>query len=125
MACVLFYNPEHINKILQEEKTFNFLKQYGYSGNMTIGDCLTHLKTRFQKNCPHEIGVLLGIPLEDVAGFINNKGKNYKICGYWKVYDDPIRAKQIFQSYKDAKNRYLKFLHYGTLPFEYLQYYSN
>lgn len=122
---VLFYNPEMINDILQKEKILHFLKNYGYSGNMTISNCLTHLKTRFyQAKCPQEIGLLLGIPLEDVIGFIKNNGKYYKLCGYWKVYDNPVKARQVFQSYEIAKSRYLMLLHCGVFPYEFLQYYS-
>ena len=35
---------------------------------------------------PHEIGLLLGYPPEDVSGFIENGGKNFLCSGYWKVY---------------------------------------
>lgn len=31
-------------------------------------------------------GGVLGYPLEDVKGFIDNKGKNCESCGVWKVY---------------------------------------
>ena len=37
---------------------------------------------------PHEIGIFLGYPLADVAGFIRNKGRNCKCIGTWKVYGD-------------------------------------
>ena len=37
---------------------------------------------------PHEIGVFLGYPLDDVKGFIKNEGKKYLMIGYWKVYSD-------------------------------------
>ena len=31
---------------------------------------------------PHEIGLLLGYPVEDVLGFIRYQGKNYLYTGY-------------------------------------------
>ena len=31
---------------------------------------------------PHEIGLLLGYPVEDVLGFIRHQGKNYLYTGY-------------------------------------------
>ena len=35
---------------------------------------------------PHEIGVFLGYPLEDVVGFIRHRGKCFTCCGCWKSY---------------------------------------
>lgn len=52
---------------------------------------------------PHEIGLLLGYPLEDVKAFIRNHGMNYILCGYWKVYHDKETAVRIFDSYTKAR----------------------
>ena len=35
---------------------------------------------------PHEMGLLLGYPVEDVTGFMVHGGKNSLYSGYWKVY---------------------------------------
>ena len=35
---------------------------------------------------PHEMGVLLGYPVEDVRGFMEQNGQNALYQGYWKVY---------------------------------------
>lgn len=59
-----------------------------------------HLRTGF----PHEIGIFLGYPIWDVEGFITNKGQNYKLCGYWKVYEDIPGALARFQEYDKLKN---------------------
>ena len=48
---------------------------------------------------PHEIGLFLGYPPEDVAGFIRHQGSHYKLCGKWKVYGDVERAKALFCEY--------------------------
>ena len=66
----------------------------------------------------------LGIPVEDVIGFITNKGKSYKSLGYWKVYHDPYKAQKIFTRFEKAKNRYLNILKDGILPGDYLKDYS-
>ena len=61
-------------------------------------NCIRHLQARFTGNdCfPHEVGLFLGYPLDDVTGFIEQKGKNYKCCGIWKVYGDPQQTQDIF-----------------------------
>ena len=49
---------------------------------------------------PHEIGLFLGYPLEDVKGFIINAGKNSKSTGYWKVYGDVEKSERIFECFR-------------------------
>ena len=61
---------------------------------------------------PHEIGIFLGYPLEDVVGFIENRGWNYTCCGYWKAYGDPAAAQKCFDRYRKCtavyKDRYAR-----------------
>lgn len=45
---------------------------------------------------PHEVGLFLGYPLDDVTGFIEQKGKNYKCCGIWKVYGNEKQTQMLF-----------------------------
>lgn len=52
------------------------------------------------KDFPHEIGLFLGYPLEDVQGFIENRAEGYKCVGCWKVYGDEEYAKQEFRAIK-------------------------
>ena len=66
---------------------------------------MKHLKYRLLKRTcfPHEIGVFLGYPLEDVKGFIDNKGKNCESCGVWKVYCNREEKDKLFQKLKNAR----------------------
>ena len=52
---------------------------------------------------PHEIGLFLGYPPEDVDGFINNGAKGAKYVGTWKVYGDESIAKRTFAQYKNVR----------------------
>ena len=52
---------------------------------------------------PHEIGIFLGYPLDDVEGFIKNKGQNFLLNGYWKVYSNKEEKEKIFKAYKKSK----------------------
>ena len=71
--------------------------------------CLNHLSQRVSlsaqgaESYPHEMGIFLGYPLEDVRGFILHEGKDSRYTGYWKVYGDVEQAKQTFQAYDNAK----------------------
>ncbi|WP_176720488.1 DUF3793 family protein [Desulfuribacillus stibiiarsenatis] len=107
-SLVLFYNPQMLQDILFQRKNMAFLKGYGYHEHMSTEDCLHQLKKHFDESCPHEIGIFLGIPLEDVCGFIKNAGQNCLLCGYWKVYHDAERAKHVFAAFDQAKATVLK-----------------
>ena len=41
-----------------------------------------------REDFPHEIGLFLSYPPEDVQGFIDNRAHNYKRICAWKVYGD-------------------------------------
>src|SRR5699024_3604088 len=94
---------------LEDPKVQTLLDEYGYSG-MCMKQMLGRLSGRIRDfagrgmGFPHEIGVFLGYPLEDVRGFIENEGKRYLMIGYWKVYNDLAGARMIFQEYDRAKN---------------------
>ena len=70
----------------------------------TVDGFLKQLSNRLclEHDFPHEIGIFLGYPLEDVVGFIENQGKNYTCSGYWKTYGDPQEATRRFDSYREC-----------------------
>jgi hypothetical protein len=55
---------------------------------------------------PHEIGVFLGYPLQDVKGFIENNGRNSKYTGLWKVYGDKAASIRMFEKYRKCFSVY-------------------
>lgn len=65
---------------------------------------LEQLRTRLHgsEEFPHEIGVFLGYPLNDVLGFIKYHGSNCKGMGDWKVYGDLGEAQKTFAKFKNA-----------------------
>ena len=66
---------------------------------------------------PHEMGLLLGYPVEDVQGFIEHKGKDYLYAGYWKVYTDLEEKKALFEAFESAKEALLLLVSGGyTVP---------
>ena len=62
---------------------------------------------------PHEIGLFLGYPLDDVLGYIRNKGKNSKCTGYWQVYGDEREAVRRFESYRKCSEVYVRLWNSG------------
>ena len=57
---------------------------------------------------PHEIGLFLGYPPEDVAGFVRHRGKGCKCVGYWKVYGDEAAARRQFAAFKACTANYCR-----------------
>ena len=69
---------------------------------------LTPLRRRLAENeeFPHEIGLFLGYPPEDVCGFIENKAACAQCVGCWKVYGDVESAKRKFAQYEKCTRVY-------------------
>ena len=70
--------------------------------------CVVKLLDRLrQEGCfPHEIGLFLGYPSEDVRGFMENGPRCCKCCGYWKVYGDEEKAGRVFAQYEKCTRIY-------------------
>ena len=65
-----------------------FLAKYGYPSSNELTEIFNYLNYRLnaENGYPHEIGIFLRFPLDDVKGFIQ-KYPCYFI-GYWKVYSN-------------------------------------
>jgi len=74
---------------------------------------------------PHEMGLLLGYPVDDVMGFIENRGKNFSHTGYWKVYSNPLEAITLFERYNQAKKIVIKMVSQGVSIRDILDSYSS
>lgn len=100
---VLFYKEELLLQHIEDRNCQAFLKKVGYEAGISLNEKLNILKSRFQRMCPHEVGVFLGIPIEDIEGFVENNGEGYLFYKYWKVYHNPEKAKKIFDLYDASK----------------------
>lgn len=106
----LLYRGKRLQSRLLSKEIQKFLKDYGYH-SYQLEDALERLTCRMGRykegkaGFPHEMGIFLGYPLEDVKGFICHRGQNYLYSGYWKVYGDVEAAKQIFRQYREEKDR--------------------
>lgn len=115
-TAVLFYNEEEIKNILSQYRYDKFLKELGYSTKMSVEESLLLLKKRYETVCPHEIGVFLGYPMEEVREFIKNPDKQCLMFGYWKVYHDIDYAKKIFRRYDKCKEKVARLILQGVEP---------
>lgn len=106
-ALLYVYRVSNLERDLNREKTRKMLAAEGYQAFSPEGAVET-LKQRLAQgeNFPHEIGLFLGYPEEDVEGFIANQGKNCKCSGCWKVYCNECDARKIFCKYKKCEAVY-------------------
>lgn len=125
-VSVLFYHFDLLDKTINRDSYRAFLQKYGYDKQMTLMAALGRLHNRFQhQGCPHEVGVFLGIPLEDIRGFMNNDGKGYCAYGSWKVYADLQHAFTIFGRFEEAKMRFINYIKRGYPPGDYLRIHAS
>jgi len=102
-TTVMFYRKHSLDQHLRQEKNEVYLDKIGYHIHTSFDEKLRLLRRRYSNICPHEMGIFLGIPVEDVCGFVKQQGKNCLLCRYWKVYHDPLRAQKIFDHYDCAR----------------------
>lgn len=105
-TLVFIYNKELLLDYLHKPEIKAYLEAVGYDLDlMDLNLIITRLSKRmtkhqqFKKDYPHEIGLFLNYPIEDVTGFIENSGQNYMLCSYWKVYSNLEDTKQRFIRY--------------------------
>ncbi|NLZ35862.1 MAG: DUF3793 family protein [Clostridiales bacterium] len=106
-SLVYIYRPQRLKDDLSDESSQSLLEERGYPTDKPE-KCLAEISKRLRegKEFPHEIGLFLGYPPEDVRGFIENRGAGAKLSGLWKVYGDPEKAGYLFALYKKCTDIY-------------------
>lgn len=114
-ALIYTYRKSHLEKDLKQDGVKELLLAYNYPVDMEMETCLEHLKQRLAEcgGFPHEIGVFLGYPLEDVKGFIINEGRDCKCCGLWKVYCNECETRKLFDKIQKCTRVYLQVFEEG------------
>lgn len=100
-TLIYVYRPSKLKKDLEDSLAHKVLSERGYVCEST-NKCIAQLVKRLREceSFPHEIGLFLGYPPEDVCGFIENRAEGCKCVGCWKVYGDAEKAQQLFDKYK-------------------------
>lgn len=108
-VIVMIFNEKALESRLFKEEENKLLVGLGYSKDGGVWDYLIKLKDRYDLyNCPHELGVFLGIPIKDVKDFMNCTEKKCLMCGYWKVYNDQKKSQIIFNQYNRIRENTLQ-----------------
>ena len=105
-ALIYVYRPGMLCRDLKDIAAIRLLSERGYDCE-SPGCCIARLARILSGSepFPHEIGLFLGYPPEDVLGFIENKSP-CKCTGCWKVYGDVDSARITFTAYKNCTEEY-------------------
>ncbi|MDO5455745.1 MAG: DUF3793 family protein [Eubacteriales bacterium] len=108
-VLLYLYRPDRLEKDLSEEEARDLLQEEGYPGR-NAQSCLQELirRLRGRKAFPHEIGLFLSYPPEDVRGFIRYKGRGSKLTGCWQVYGDAEAARRTFECFDRCTRVYCR-----------------
>lgn len=114
-ALLYLFRPDRLSQDLARQEARFLLGQAGYSEIKPL-PCLRELIRRLNANqaFPHEIGLFLGYPPEDVRGFIEHRGQGCKCVGCWKVYGDENAARQRFAAFRSCTASYCQQLASGA-----------
>ena len=103
-ALVYLYRPDFLKRDLGCEEAARLLTSLGYepqSVNRSVAFLARMMREK--EAFPHEIGLFLGYPPEDVLGFMKSSREGVKCVGCWKVYGDEARARAAFWRFQRCR----------------------
>ena len=80
-ALIFCYRKEMLKEVLSDSESVKMLEELGYS-NGSLASFITQLRTRLLgESFPHEIGLFLGYPCEDVRAFMRSSRDGCQYVG--------------------------------------------
>lgn len=111
-ATFLIFNQIRLQNHLNLPEVSHLLRKMGYN-DLSLSSLIDSVGFLYQEyvagtgEFPHELGLLLEYPPEDVKAYMIHQGKNALVSGYWKVYHNPEEKKVLFQKFESAKETLL------------------
>ena len=106
-SLLYVYRKSQLEHDLCDERACEILRALGYPECGATSDIILEGKVRYlmkrlsDYDCfPHEIGLFLGFPVEDVKEFIHHDGRDCIACGFWKVYCNKSKALNTFRRFR-------------------------
>lgn len=112
-AYCFIYLKESLIRYLNNPYIQKYLLSIGYH-SLEIDDIFKQFSIRFinsrrvQSEFPHEIGFLLGYPIDDVLSYIQKNGEECEYIGYWKVYHNKEKALKMFSLFDYVSEQAIK-----------------
>lgn len=106
---IFAYDRLLLSEILSVKRNLEYLSLKDYPVDSTLDGILSELFRRIcvhsSGNFPHEVGVFLGYPIDDVIAFEKNRGRGCMYTGCWEVYGDVENACRKMNEYKKCSAR--------------------
>ncbi len=107
---LLAWRPERVAELLGSEENRAFLAECGLDDSDSralMGSLVRRLREYYQGRIafPHEIGLILGYPVEDVRAFLRDGGRGAKAVGRWRAYGDVDTAARRFEELTALEKR--------------------
>lgn len=118
-AAFLIYRTQELVSYLESREVRELMESFGYE-RYELEAILAEFSRRYTEyvkaegEFPHEMGLLLGYPVEDVKGFILNGGENFLYSGYWKVYTNLSETLERFERFNRAKETAVRMVSEGN-----------
>ena len=104
MPLVYVYRPDALARDLADPEVQAFMTPLGYS-TFDVQSALVQLAKRLKKSdgFPHEIGLFLSYPLDDVKSFVEFGSRCCKFSGHWCVFHNEEQARKCFAAYDHSR----------------------
>ena len=118
-SLLLVYNKPQPERRMADPQVQHVLRHFAYPVGQPLDVLLRNLKRRIamSKDFPHEIGLFLGYPIEDVVGFIRYAGKGLQIKRSLEGYGDAEAASRLFDRLSRVCRRVTRRVDKGRNPF--------
>lgn len=106
-VLLLVYRPEVMDELLARPNVMALLRCRGFGEPLSAEAVLGRLREtmRAGNDFPHEIGVVLGYPLKDVAGFMQLAPIPFACNGPWKIYGKPQRSLELAETFRRCRQQ--------------------
>ncbi|HML95739.1 MAG TPA: DUF3793 family protein [Thermodesulfobacteriota bacterium] len=111
-AKVIFYKRKKVSEALTTVPPCILEDKLGYSAGMSPGEFLAEIGRRWKESgrIPHEIGIALGYPAEDVLGYMGLLPLECRgTCG-WRIYGNPALSLERCRMFTQARQGAIAFL---------------
>lgn len=113
-ALIYVYRPKKLENDLKSPLSGAILASCGYYEG-TASRLIKELIDRLggSEEFPHEIGLFLGYPPEDVRCFMCDRNRECKCVGCWRAYNNEKEAERTFAKFKKCTEVYCSKLREG------------
>jgi hypothetical protein len=120
---LLVYTPSQLEALLAKPAVKAMLRRAGYGRREEPAAILDQLAARCRqtRDFPHEIGIILGYPLKDVAAFMGWIKLPFAAQGAWKIYGQAEESLRLAACHRRCRNRMAKRLETCSTPVDCLQ----